>query len=99
MDQMDGEKTQKKTRTVHTKFSIPLCCFGTGSQLDAEFNLTTNETTVETGDAETQPKQCEEKPTTANTTAGTSAAPSPESAVTTPTTTKKSNTTELGGSV
>jgi hypothetical protein len=52
MDMIDGEnKVQRKTKTVRTKFSIPLCCFGANSQFDAEFNLTTNESTVENSDA------------------------------------------------
>ncbi len=73
MDQIDGEnKVQRKTKTVRTKFSIPLCCFGANSKFDAEFNLTTNESSVEnsdaaqtcsvcnvdTGEADAQTKQC-----------------------------------------
>ncbi len=72
MDKIDGEKVQRKTKTVRTKFVIPLCCFGANSQLDAEFNLTTNESTEESSDTpltcgscETQTKQGKEESTAA----------------------------------
>jgi hypothetical protein len=94
MDQIDGEKVQRKTKTVRTKFSIPLCCFGANSQFDAEFNLTTNESTVESNEAppacgggdgcEAQAQQCKEEPPAAAATAAaahsiTGIVPIPES--------------------
>jgi hypothetical protein len=103
MDQLDGDsKLQRKTKSIHTKFSIPLCCFGANSQFDAEFNLTTNESTEENVDAaqtcadaggvEAKSKQCKGAELTATTEAAAnriSKAPelaAPDNTITTTTT-------------
>ena len=48
-DAIDGKKTQR-TRSIRSKFIIPLCCFGAGSELNAELNINTSDTVTETGD-------------------------------------------------
>lgn len=50
-DQVDGQ--QQRTKTVRAKFSIPLCCWGAGSSIDAEVNIKSSETQT---DGNTQPE-------------------------------------------
>jgi hypothetical protein len=40
-DQVDG---QHRTKAVRARFSIPLCCWGAGSSIDAEVNINSSET-------------------------------------------------------
>jgi hypothetical protein len=43
MDQPDGIQEHQRTRNIRAKFTLPLCCFGTGSQIDAELTINSNE--------------------------------------------------------
>jgi hypothetical protein len=45
-DQVDGQR--QRTRSIRTKFTIPLCCFGAGSELTAEVNINSSDTQTDT---------------------------------------------------
>ena len=67
-DQVDGQR--QRTRSIRSKFVIPLCCFAAGSELTAELNINTSDTQTESNtaskntDAEAQDTNTQVKPET-----------------------------------
>ena len=45
-DQVDGQR--QHTRSMRSKFVIPLCCFTAGSELTAELNINTSDIETDT---------------------------------------------------